>query len=155
MKKNCYKSKRVSSHQRWQEIKWRFSRTKIKKMTMSAKIAAKNLHMTLIYFLGIVPWLYNISLTAFYIQASLILKRFPEIDDPDPKSFSIYYTCNKIIGISFDYWIVSFIVWLALCLLFCFQNYNNMINRKRVIICSIGHIYALFLLFSIMGWYVD
>jgi hypothetical protein len=118
-------------------------------------LAVKNIHMSLIYFLGAVPWVYNVSLTAFYVQASLILKRFPEIDDPDPKSFDIYYTYSKIIGKSGDYWVLSLLFWLVLCILYCFQSYNNNINRRRVIVSSVGHIYALILLFSIMRWYVD
>ena len=110
---------------------------------------------SIFYMLAVTPWLFIISLMAFYIHAGRILDRPPNYNQPDPKELSIYEDYAPYIDFFGSIWICSLMLWVVLSIIYL------IVNRKKIewlplIISGIGHFFGFLLLLSgIFEWYVD
>jgi hypothetical protein len=108
-----------------------------------------------LYGLGMPPLLFGISLLLFYFHAALILGWLPTYGMPDPKVLGIYPGYALVIHVTFTVWMCSSLTWLVSTLAYVITK-RKKINWKPVILGSLTHASAVFLLFSrAMEWFVD
>ena len=104
---------------------------------------------------GLIPFGFIISLLTFYFHAAKILGRLPVYNLPDPKELDIYNQYSEIIYSLSAIWIISFLVLLIMTILFWIIK-RKTTDWKLIGLSSIGHLFAILLLFSgIMEWFVD
>ena len=110
---------------------------------------------SIFYILAVTPWLFIISLMAFYIHAGRILDRPPNYNQPDPKELSIYYDYAPYIDFFASIWICSLMLWVVVSIIYL------IVNRKKIewlplVMSGRGHFFGFLLLLSgIFEWYVD
>lgn len=101
------------------------------------------------------PYLWMISLLSFYFHATLLIGDLPKYNQPDPKTISIYTSYSPIIDFLSNVWIISFLLSLALILVYVIK-FRKRINWALIIIIISGQVLAIMLFFSgIMEWYAD
>lgn len=111
--------------------------------------------VVLLFLSGLPSLCYFISILLFYIQASIILDTLPHWNNPDPKELLIYGDYNGIISGCFGVWVISFLVWLLLCVAYIFATRKN-VYWKPVLFTLIMHCLSIVITLSpIFEWYVD
>ena len=110
---------------------------------------------TLFYGLGIIPYVFVLSVMTFYLHAGWMLGQLPRYDHPDPQELGIYSWYSPVIDITSEIWLFSLLAWLIAVIV-----YVNIRKRKAkwspVIFSAAGQVTALLLLVSwIMTWYMD
>lgn len=111
---------------------------------------------SLIYVIGIFPWLTSISLIVFYFHARIILGWFPHYNNPDPKELEIYSIYNWFIYIFFEIAGYSLLIWIILLIAFIIKGIKNL-NIKAFVFCLIGYMVLFFIILftDIFEWYID
>lgn len=108
-----------------------------------------------LYGLGIIPFVFFISLLSFYLHAGWILGYLPKYNLPDPKELALYSVYSPIIDLTGLIWIYSLALWFLLITVYLTVK-KEQINWRPIIISTIGNIAAISLFFSkIVEWYAD
>ena len=107
------------------------------------------------YLLGLMPFGFALSLSAFYIHATNILGYFPRYNQPDPKELDIYICYEPVISLAGNLWICSVPIWLFLIAGYLIISRKN-INWTPFVFSLIGQCCAILLFLSgIMEWFAD
>jgi len=104
---------------------------------------------------AIIPWGFALSVTAFYLHASILLGKFPSFANPDPGELGIYNFYNLLINPFFTAWILTIIIWIIAFIIFLNESSFRKYKRELVLII-IGHGLCFLISFSpILDWYLD
>ena len=110
---------------------------------------------TLFYGLGIIPYLFVLSVTTFYLHTGWIVGQLPKYDHPEPTELGIYSWYSPVIDVASEVWLFSLLAWLIALIIYI--NIKKSKTRwSAVIFSAAGQVTALLLLVSrIMTWYLN
>lgn len=107
------------------------------------------------YVSSIAPWCLLITIVSFFIHASIILKRLPSYNNPDPKEMAVYNFYDAIVSKLDAPWGFSIAIWL-ICLLIFLRPHKIKEYRSALLVSTVGHIGMFILIMTPIGeWYLD
>jgi len=108
-------------------------------------------------FLGLnmIPYTFVIPLFIFFFHASIILGRFPQYANPDPKVLTIYKAYGPIINFCLFFWFYTLIVVVLYIIFYLLKNYKQL-NWKPIIYTAINFgLMVTIIKSSVFEWFID
>ncbi len=114
-----------------------------------------NIRKNLFYLLGIIPWIYFLSILSLYFHAAFILGRLPSYKNPRPGQLPIYAVYTPFINGALIIWLLSLLLWFGLANGYIMLKRKNL-DLKPIGFSFIGQSAALILFLSpISQWYIN
>ena len=124
-------------------------------MTKLEILSSTKFLKNVIYFLGIFPLSFILSLLGFYFHAGIVLGHLPISSLNDPKNFTFYDYYAYAILFSFTATIFSFLAWILISIYYSKRSKENL-DLKPIIISLSLFIFCVILFFSkITEWFGD
>ncbi|MBC7494765.1 MAG: hypothetical protein H7221_07135 [Flavobacterium sp.] len=124
-------------------------------MTTLEILNSNKFFKNLIYFLGILPLSFIVSLLGFYFHAGIVLGHLPISSINDPKNFIFYEYYAYPILFSFTGSVFSFLAWILVSIFYSKTNKENLDLKPIIITLSLFIFCVILFLSKITEWFGD